>query len=115
MTTHPTRGGASPWGFVQTVQPLGPDAAFVNTASHGGIWVSPEGLARIPAALRSTAYSGGGWFEEDCDWSIPYLALGLHRHEDPATDRGEQLRSAARVTFQRFHQGDPASLEALAA
>ena len=83
-TLPPREGDASPWGSIDNVTPLGPDAVAVTTPSHGGIWVSPAGLAKIPEPLRATAYSGGGWFEEDCDWCIPYLALGLHAFEEPA-------------------------------
>ncbi len=70
----PTVGSSSPWGPIQHLTPLGPDAVAVSTASHGGIRVSLTALARIPEPLQATAYSGAGWFEEDCDWAIPYLA-----------------------------------------
>lgn len=111
MTTHPTAGSHSPWGAIQRATPIGPDACHVSTSSHGGVWVTPAALARIPAPYRSTAHSGRGWFEEDCDWCIPYLALGLHRHEgDPA--RGERMLVAAREAFANWHKGDPATLEA---
>lgn len=105
MTTPfpPVPGGPSPWGAIQTVRPLGPDAVVVTTASHGGIGVSAAGWARIPPALRRTAYSRGGWFEEDCDWAIPYLALGLHAYEP---DRGDATLRAARSMLWRWHRAD---------
>lgn len=99
-TFPPVPGGHSPWGPVQTVLPLGPDAVVVTTASHGGIWVSADGLARIPEPLRRTACSAGGWFEEDCDWAIPYLALGLHAFEP----QGEATARDARRTLWRWHR-----------
>src|SRR5689334_23047785 len=77
----PTRGSSSPWGPIQTVEALGPDAVSVATASHGGLRVSPTALARLPEAIRQTASSANGWFEEDCDWALPYLALGLDQFE----------------------------------
>jgi hypothetical protein len=101
-TLPPREGDASPWGSIDSVTSLGPDAVAVTTPSHGGIWVSPAGLARIPEALRATAYSGGGWFEEDCDWCIPYLALGLHAFEEPA-ERQDRVRAAARRTLETWH------------
>ena len=102
--TAPVIGGASPWGAVDHLHALGPDVVAVSTASHGGLWVSPEAMASIPAALRATAYSVGGWFEEDCDWCIPYLALGLHRFEaSPA--RAAQTLAAARMTLRACHAG----------
>jgi hypothetical protein len=60
---HPfpsTVGSSSPWGAIQHLTPLGPDAVAVSSASHGGIRVSPEALARIPAPLRTTASKRGG-------------------------------------------------------
>ena len=98
----PSRGSSSPWGPVQTVEPLGPDAVAVTTASHGGLRVSLTALARLPEAIRQTAYSEGGWFEEDCDWALPYLALGLDAHERDAA-RGARMREAAIRTIQRYH------------
>lgn len=116
-TTHPNAPklrGSSPWGQIDHLEPLGPDAVSVATPSHGGIWVSPEALARIPERRRATAYSGGGWFEEDCDWCIPYLALRLDQHE-PDPERGARFLEAARRTFQQWHDGDPAELEGVPA
>jgi len=100
LTFPPRPGDPSPWGAVQTVTPLGADAAVVTTASHGGICVSATALGRIPEPLRRTAYSAGGWFEEDCDWAIPYLALGLHAFDGA---RGGPLRLAAERTVRRWH------------
>ena len=98
----PSRGASSPWGPIQTITPLGPDAVAVTTASHGGLRVSPSALARMPAAIRETPYSGGGWFEEDCDWALPYLALGLDAFE-PDAARAAELRQAAVSTVRRYH------------
>lgn len=105
MSTHPNAPrlrGSSPWGGIDLLTPLGPDAVNVSTPSHGGIWVSPDALARIPEAFRTTAYSPGPWFEEDCDWAIPYAFLGLHEHEtDP--ERRARYEQAARETLEAFH------------
>ena len=98
----PTCGSSSPWGPVQTVTPLGPDVVAVTTASHGGLRVSLSALARMPEATRQTAYSKGGWFEEDCDWALAYLALGLDGHE-PDAARAAEVRAAAVRTVQRHH------------
>ncbi len=98
----PVVGDSSPWGAVDHVYALGPDVVVVATPSHGGLWVSPEAMTLIPAPLRATGYSSNGWFEEDCDWCIPYLVLGLHHFEDSA-ESGEQVLAAARKTLRRFH------------
>src|SRR5689334_14581410 len=98
----PTCGSSSPWGPVQTVEALGPDAVSVTTASHGGLRVSLTALARLPEAIRQTGYSAGGWFEEDCDWALPYLALGLDQFEADAA-RAAEMHQAAVRTVQRWH------------
>ncbi len=98
----PARGSSSPWGPIQSVEPLGSDAVSVTTASHGGLRISLAALARLPEAIRETAYSRDGWFEEDCDWALPYLALGLDAHERDAA-RGAEVWAAAVRTVQRFH------------
>jgi hypothetical protein len=99
----PTVGSSSPWGAIQHLTPLGPDADAVSSASHGGICVSPAALARIPAPLRATRYSGAGWFEEDCDWAIPYLALGLDSFETEFGG-GARQRDAARRLIWALHR-----------
>jgi hypothetical protein len=98
----PVVGDPSPWGAVDHVYPLGPDVVAVATPSHGGLWVSPEAMTLIPAPLHATAYSSGGWFEEDCDWCIPYIALGLHRFEASA-GRGAEVLETARRTLLSCH------------
>lgn len=106
----PREGDASPWGKIDGVTPLGPDAVSVTTPSHGGIWVTPDGLARIPLPLRTTTYSSGGWFEEDCDWCIPYLALGLHRYDEPK-DRQDRILAAAWRILRTYHAANAALLD----
>lgn len=59
-------GGHTPWGEAQSVQELAPGITIVDTDSHGGVRLSPERNAAIPAALRRSSR----WYEEDCDLSI---------------------------------------------
>jgi hypothetical protein len=61
----------SPWGQVQDADELAPGIWRVHTASHGGIFLTPQRHAELPANARETTYSKGGWFEEDCDALIP--------------------------------------------
>ena len=70
----PREGASSPWGAVQGVDVIVPaHVVSVSTSSHGGIWVSPEVEATIPAACQALArhYAPAGWYEEDCDCLIP--------------------------------------------
>lgn len=64
----------SPWGEVQTQTMHGHprDKKFgqvytVSTASHGGVFCKKAANEQIPDYMRSA----DGWYEEDCDWSIP--------------------------------------------
>lgn len=62
-------GKSSPWGIVQDEETIADGIVYVSTASHGGIWVSPELLGRVQKAMRDYAayWSGSSqWFEEDC-------------------------------------------------
>jgi hypothetical protein len=62
---------ATPWGPSQSVTELAHGITLVTTAGHGGIKLSPERQAQMPASCRQTPYSEGGWYEEDCDALLP--------------------------------------------
>ncbi len=62
----------TPWGHAQNAQMIGAGVYSVETASHGGIFVTDEMLPAIPAAWRAYAKKWSqseNWFEEDCAWS----------------------------------------------
>lgn len=61
---------SSPWGAVQHANHLAAGIWSVDTASHGGIFLSPERLAAMPENYRTKSFAGGAWFEEDCDWAL---------------------------------------------
>lgn len=68
----------TPWGPSQTIERLSPCVSFVTTASHGGVMLSATLLAQLPDYLE-TGFSGDRKFwEEDCDWGIPYLMFTSH-------------------------------------
>ncbi len=67
---------STPWGKPQTVEVIAHGIFAVTTASHGGIYLSRERLAEVPAYFQTSTFNRQGergWFEEDCDWSIPAL------------------------------------------
>jgi hypothetical protein len=110
----PKVGDSSPWGPIDSVTVLGPDAVAVTTGSHGGIRVSLSAWARFPEPVRATRYSRNGWFEEDCDWCLPYLILGLDAFE-PNVERASELAAAAQATLERCHPEHVALVGALTA
>lgn len=75
MTTTTTTTTAaptnSPWGAVQTAREICPGAWDVSTEGHGGIKLDRRLNAKMPPCARSD----GGWYEEDCEWSLPIMCL----------------------------------------
>lgn len=71
--SHITRGSRTPWGQADHVNHPAPGIVVVGTPGHGGIKLSPERNAGIPAPLRNKS----GWYEEDCEASI----VGWHYPE----------------------------------
>ena len=61
-------GKRSPWGTIDHEEPICDGIVFVGTPSHGGIKLAAWRNTYVPAHLREA----GGWYEEDCAWSIPY-------------------------------------------
>lgn len=93
-TDAPRIGHTSPWGRIDNTTAFRSGATLlavsVSTPSHGGIWVAPAERGKLPAGFRARA-----WFEEDCDWAIPYVALGLGA-VDAYTDQTETARDTVR-------------------
>lgn len=56
----------TPWGKADYVSHPADGIVSVGTPGHGGIKLSPERNAEIPAALRNKS----GWYEEDCEAAI---------------------------------------------
>lgn len=65
------RGKSSPWGSIQSASELIPGAWLVHTAGHGGVKLDRKLNARVPESVRRP----GGWYEEDCEWSLAVVAL----------------------------------------
>ncbi|ASN83209.1 DUF7007 domain-containing protein [Deinococcus ficus] len=63
----------SPWGTVQRASEVVPGVWSVSTAGHGGLFIAPELNAQIPEHVRDAQ----GWYEEDEQWCVPWVLLGL--------------------------------------
>lgn len=61
----------SPWGKVQLAEYITPWLTRVHTAGHGGYKVDRSHNGVIPEYARRK----GGWYEEDCEWSIVFSTL----------------------------------------
>ena len=73
-TSEPKEGQRCMWGDIQCVEKLANGIWTVSTASHGGIKLDRKHNAKVPTYLRQA----GGWYEEDCEWAIPFV---LFRYE----------------------------------
>jgi len=73
-------GMHTPWGVADSVTPIIDGMWSVGTPSHGGIYLRPDLNAQIPDYMQHGGeYERGlwfvGWYEEDCDWCIPFLVF----------------------------------------
>jgi hypothetical protein len=65
------RDTRTPWGKVQEVEYITPWLTRVHTAGHGGYKVDRTHNGAIPEYIRRK----GGWYEEDCEWTIVFVTL----------------------------------------
>lgn len=78
MTNHEIPK-TTPWGDPQTTEILAPGIVQFTTASHGGIWLSPERNAQVPRRLKRRTFMRNGlrgWYEEDYDVEIVFGVFG---------------------------------------
>jgi len=64
----------TPWGNSDYEEECGNGIKFYGTPSHGGYKIPAKLNKLIPSYMRKT----NGWYEEDCEWSIPVIVLGKY-------------------------------------
>ena len=64
---------STPWGVAQSGEVLAEGIYSYSTSSHGGIWLSAERQKQIAPLNSKNFLHGLEWWEEDCDWVVPYL------------------------------------------
>ena len=98
----PREGMETPWGPAQSVTPVLAGIWCVDTASHGGFYLSPERQDRMHLLLRTTHPLHpfpNQWYEEDLD----YLRVVLN-FEDEFRASGLHIDvDAAAQSFQGWH------------
>ena len=80
---RPRLNGYSPWGQIDHLSTIADGIVSVVTASHGGIWLSPERRTQLaersPELLRAVegrAYCAKPmWWEEDCEAALVLIAF----------------------------------------
>ena len=68
---------STPWGAIQTYDKLADGVYTVDTAGHGGLWLSDERIAQLPEHYESFACDNRRWHEEDEDAPLVLQYLGL--------------------------------------
>ena len=66
----------TPWGWTKDVVELAEGVQRVSTARHGGLKLSRERWAELPAVVRDTMFTPT-FAEEDCEEPIVRTLLGL--------------------------------------
>lgn len=61
----------TPWGKSDWQRKIAVGINWYSTPSHGGVKLSVGKNKLIPEYMRNK----DGWYEEDCDWAIPYIVL----------------------------------------
>ena len=99
-------GSSTPWGAADHVSQVAPGIYAVGTPSHGGMKVTAVRNRGIDARWRSA----GGFYEEDCEQSIPILTypdefekhLVDHAHESARRWYPEQYAQIVEANPQRY-------------
>lgn len=95
----------SPWGQVDYCTKICDGIWIISTPSHGGIYVAPELYETMPEPMQSTPYSSGGYFEEDCDWVLPFIVFeeqirnGEHEYSKKLVEEGVARSRLARAAY----------------
>lgn len=106
MTRPPTD---TPWGRAQDVKELADGVWMVSAPSHGGVWLSPDRMAKVPKLLKHAKFAPGPWFEWDQDILVP-VVLFPEAWKPHAVERA---RSDVWAAVDRRGDGAPALLLAL--
>jgi len=98
---HDIRKTSSPWGAVQGSTELAPGIVSYHTAGHGGIWLSSE---RQQALNWSNNWlKSAEWWEEDCDWAIPYYFFRADIEKHGQAWKFEENLKGAVLTIKAYH------------
>jgi hypothetical protein len=73
----------TPWGIAQQHTVIAGGITKFDTASHGGIKISQKRRNSMPDKYRNIpTFTGGNWYEEDCDWCLVALSFPEHFDND---------------------------------
>lgn len=93
----------TPWGESQTIDTLAPGILDISTAGHGGIFLDQDRMKELDMI---SPFLLNNFFEEDCDWCIPFLWFNEAISQGKAIDSDHLplvLKAAAQI-FKYHHK-----------
>jgi transposase-like protein len=92
----------TPWGHSDRVTKIAEGILDVSTPSHGGIKLSLERQAQLPAGIKN--FTGSyTWWEEDCDWVVPFIIFKNDIQKFGAAYKFIENLSSAYIIAERYH------------
>ena len=96
----PRTGDYTPWGCIDSVREEADGVYFVNTPSHGGLWLSLERAATLPDDYQPFTRNRQ-WHEEDVDAFMIACYFDLPDADAERCDSlAEQLRGRSAENWQ---------------
>ncbi len=98
----------TPWGRSDSQTVLAEGIISYGTPSHGGIWLSAERRAKLPAGIKNflsdhKCVTDNSWWEEDCDWVVPYLFFQKDIRAHGTAFKFEENLAAAYESAKAYH------------
>jgi len=91
---------SSPWGAIQYQTVLAPGIVSCGTAGHGGFYIDQDHQRRLN--WRDNWLKNPAWWEEDCDWSIPFYFFRKEIKANGFKDYNAWLQAAVK-TIIHYH------------
>jgi len=79
---------STPWGSAQTMDIMADGIVGYTTASHGGICL--DIIRQRELNWSDNWLKSAQWWEEDCDWAIPFYFFRNEIKKDEYYDRSLQ-------------------------
>lgn len=92
----------TPWGQSDSKEKLAEGIVSYSTPSHGGIQLSTERQAQLPAGIKNFLNSLE-WWEEDCDWVVPYILFKDDIQKQGTAYKFSENLESAYIIAKRYH------------